>query len=132
MLQEQGAVGTLFVDNSEGTFFVESLKSTNCNEFGFVDYKNLYGIGGVGLVNVVANAEEVEGRSVAKQLRTHITFDDGESCLCVSLGPRLIRARAHRELLEIVVGDGVLTVTPQMQSSARCTLVFSKESLQYL
>jgi Sortilin, neurotensin receptor 3, len=102
---------------------VESLKSTNCNKFGFVDYENLHGIGGVRLANVVANVEEVEGRSVAKQLRTHITFDDGESCLCVSLGPRLIRARARRELLGIVVGDSVLTVTPQMQSSARCTCI---------
>ena len=48
------------------------------NEFGFVDYENLYGIEGVGLANVVSNAEEVEGRNAPKQLQTRITFDDGE------------------------------------------------------
>ena len=79
VLQEQGNVGTLFVSNSNGTFFVESLKDTNRNNFGFVDYENLYGIDGVGLANVVANAEEVEGRGASKQLQTRVTFDDGES-----------------------------------------------------
>ena len=79
MLQDQGAVGTLFVSNSNGTFFVESLKDTNRNEMGFVDYENLYGVDGVGLANVVANAQDVEGRGAQKQLRTVITFDDGSS-----------------------------------------------------
>lgn len=59
---------------------MESLKDTNRNEMGFVDYENLYGVDGVGLANVVANAEEVEGRGALKHLRTVITFDDGE-CL---------------------------------------------------
>ncbi|KAH9941948.1 Oligoxyloglucan reducing end-specific cellobiohydrolase [Amylocystis lapponica] len=79
LLQDQSTVGTLFVSNSNGTFFVESLKDTNRNEMGYVDYENLYGVDGVGLANVVANAEEVEGRHAPKQLQTKITFDDGRT-----------------------------------------------------
>jgi hypothetical protein len=80
MLQDQSSIGTLFVSNSNGTFFVQSLKDTNRNVMGFVDYENLYGVEGVGLANVVANAQEVEGRNVPKQLKTVITFDDGAYC----------------------------------------------------
>ena len=58
MLQDRSTIGTLFVSNSNGTFFVESLKNTNRNNIGFVDYERLYGVDGVSLVNVVANAED--------------------------------------------------------------------------
>jgi len=78
-LQEMSTIGTLFVSNSDGIFFVQSLKDTNRNEMGFVDYENLYGVEGVGLANVVANAEDVEGRGADKKLRSMITFDDGGS-----------------------------------------------------
>ncbi len=74
------SIGTLFVSNSNGTFFVESLKDTNRNEMGYVDYENLYGIEGVGLANIVSNAGDVQGRGSPKQLQTKITFDDGTSC----------------------------------------------------
>ncbi|THH18916.1 hypothetical protein EW146_g2149 [Bondarzewia mesenterica] len=79
MLQDQSTIGTLFMSNSDGTYFVESLKDTNRNEMGFVDYENLYGVEGVGLANIVANAQDVEGRHAQKQLKTMITFDDGSS-----------------------------------------------------
>ncbi|KAJ7695034.1 vacuolar protein sorting/targeting protein 10 [Mycena rosella] len=79
VLQDQGTVGTLFVSNSNGTFFVQSLKDTNRNEMGFVDYERIYGIEGVGIANVVLNAAEVEGRGAPKQLKSLITFDDGSS-----------------------------------------------------
>ncbi|KZV63312.1 Oligoxyloglucan reducing end-specific cellobiohydrolase, partial [Peniophora sp. CONT] len=79
MLGEQGAVGTLFVSNSNGTFFVESLKDTNRNEMGFVDFETLVGVEGVGIANVVANAQDVEGRGASKKLRSMITYDDGSS-----------------------------------------------------
>ena len=79
VLQNSNALGTLFVSNSNGTFFVQSLADTNRNENGFVDYERIYGIDGVGLANVVANAAEVEGGRARKQLRTVITYDDGES-----------------------------------------------------
>ncbi|KAH8981343.1 Oligoxyloglucan reducing end-specific cellobiohydrolase [Lactarius akahatsu] len=79
VLNDSGAVGTLFVSNSNGTYFVESLKDTNRNEVGFIDYETLYGVDGVGLANIVANAQDVEGRDVSKELKTLITFDDGSS-----------------------------------------------------
>ncbi|KAJ7493393.1 vacuolar protein sorting/targeting protein 10 [Mycena galericulata] len=79
VLQDQGTIGTLFVSNSNGTFFVQSLKDTNRNEMGFVDYERIYGIEGIGIANVVMNAEDVEGRGQPKQLKSVITFDDGSS-----------------------------------------------------
>jgi len=79
VLKEMSTIGTLFVSNSNGTYFVESLKDTNRNEMGYVDYESLYGVEGVGLANIVSNAQEVESRRAPKQLRTRITFDDGRS-----------------------------------------------------
>ncbi|KAG2031911.1 vacuolar protein sorting/targeting protein 10 [Suillus americanus] len=69
---------TLFVSNSKGTYFVESLKDTNRNMEGYVNYENIYNVHGVGIANVVAKAQDVESR-MAKQLRSVITFDDGSS-----------------------------------------------------
>ncbi|KDQ61974.1 hypothetical protein JAAARDRAFT_76825 [Jaapia argillacea MUCL 33604] len=79
VLQQQSSIGTLFVSNSNGTYFVESLKDTNRNDMGYVDYENLYGVEGVGIANVVANAQEVEGGTAQKQLKSLITFDDGSN-----------------------------------------------------
>uniref|UniRef100_D8Q2A4 Vacuolar protein sorting/targeting protein 10 n=1 Tax=Schizophyllum commune (strain H4-8 / FGSC 9210) TaxID=578458 RepID=D8Q2A4_SCHCM len=72
-----GATGTLFVSNSNGTYFVESLADTNRNSAGYVDYEHIYGVDGVGLANVVANADQAGTPGVTKRLRTMITFDDG-------------------------------------------------------
>ncbi|THU94129.1 vacuolar protein sorting/targeting protein 10 [Dendrothele bispora CBS 962.96] len=77
VLGDLGAVGTLFVSNSNGTYFVESLKDTNRNEMGYVDYEPIYGVEGVGLANVVSNPEAVEGRHSSKQLKSLITYDEG-------------------------------------------------------
>ncbi|KIJ65382.1 hypothetical protein HYDPIDRAFT_88076 [Hydnomerulius pinastri MD-312] len=79
MLQDQSTIGTLFVSNSNGTFFVESLKDTNRNMAGFVDYENVYGIEGVGIANVVSNAQDVERKNQPKKLKSMITFDDGSN-----------------------------------------------------
>jgi hypothetical protein len=77
VLSESGLVGTLFVSNSNGTYFVESLKDTNRNAEGYIDFETLYGIEGVGLANIVANAQYLDPRNPDKQLKTVITFDDG-------------------------------------------------------
>ena len=77
LTHDKSAIGTLFVSNSNGTFFVESLKNTNRNEMGYVDFENIYGVEGVGLANIVRNPQDVEGRHSGKQLQTRITFDDG-------------------------------------------------------
>ncbi|KAL0567823.1 vacuolar protein sorting/targeting protein PEP1 [Marasmius crinis-equi] len=77
VLREGQTMGTLFVSNSNGTYFVQSLKDTNRNEMGYVDYERVYGVEGVGLANIVGNAGDVEGRRAEKQLQSRITFDDG-------------------------------------------------------
>ncbi|KAG6856320.1 vacuolar protein sorting/targeting protein PEP1, partial [Tephrocybe sp. NHM501043] len=77
VLQDRATIGTLFMSNSNGTFFVESLKDTNRNERGYVDYERMYGVDGIGLANVVANAKDVEGRGASKQIKSVITFNDG-------------------------------------------------------
>ncbi|KAK7677437.1 vacuolar protein sorting/targeting protein PEP1 [Cerrena zonata] len=79
VLQDQGTIGTLFVSNSNGTYFVESLRDTNRNDFGYVDYENLYGIEGVGIANIVSNSEDVEAHRSAKRLQSRITYDDGRT-----------------------------------------------------
>ncbi|TDL26564.1 signal sequence binding protein [Rickenella mellea] len=79
LLHAGSTVGTLFVSNSNGTYFTESLKDTNRNEMGFVDFENLYGVEGVGLANIVKNALDAEGRGAPKQLQSRITFDDGRT-----------------------------------------------------
>ncbi|KAG1874291.1 hypothetical protein F4604DRAFT_1763753 [Suillus subluteus] len=79
VLHDTTTVGTLFVSNSNGTYFVESLTDTNRNMVGYVDYETIYGVEGVGIANVVANAQDVERKMVAKQLRSVITFNDGSS-----------------------------------------------------
>ncbi|ELU44262.1 signal sequence binding protein [Rhizoctonia solani AG-1 IA] len=67
LLHSDAAVGTLFVSNSNGTFFVESLVDTNRNRAGFVDFEDLVGVEGVGIANYVKNAPAVEGHKAAKQ-----------------------------------------------------------------
>ncbi|KAJ7444437.1 Oligoxyloglucan reducing end-specific cellobiohydrolase [Mycena latifolia] len=76
---DHGAIGTLFVSDSNGTFFVQTLKSTNRDEMGVVNYEPVYSVEGFGLANVVTNAEYVEGRGEPKRLKSLITFDDGSS-----------------------------------------------------
>ena len=73
-------IGTLFVSNSNGTFFVESLKDTHRSDAGYVDFEELVGIDGVGLANYVANTRQVDGGKTAKaKLKSVITYDDGSS-----------------------------------------------------
>lgn len=79
LLHSQATVGTFFTSNSNGTYFVESLRDTNRNELGFVDFETIYGIEGIGIANIVSNSRDVEGRGTAKQLRSRITYDDGSS-----------------------------------------------------
>lgn len=78
LVNPTSAIGDLFVSNSEGTEFVVALQDTNRNARGIVDYENLVGLDGVGIANMVANREEVVGWSKDKELRSKITWDDGE------------------------------------------------------
>ncbi|KAG9313252.1 hypothetical protein JVU11DRAFT_6715 [Chiua virens] len=79
MLQDQSTIGTLFISNSNGTYFVESLKDTNRNIGGYVDYENVHGVEGVGVANIVLNSQDVERKNSPKRLRSMITYDDGSN-----------------------------------------------------
>jgi hypothetical protein len=79
LLHPMSAIGTLFVSNSNGTYFVQSLQNTNRNRMGFVDYETIYGVEGVGLANIVENAVEVEGRGSDRIIQSLATFDDGSN-----------------------------------------------------
>lgn len=104
------AVGTLFVSNSNGTYFVESLKNTNRNNAGYVDFEDIVGVDGVGLANVVANADEVDGRKAEKKIRSVITFDDGKSFAFWS----------HERFLQVIFGPvRPVVVTPQTADARR-------------
>uniref|UniRef100_A0A0W0FD49 VPS10 domain-containing protein n=1 Tax=Moniliophthora roreri TaxID=221103 RepID=A0A0W0FD49_MONRR len=95
VMQDSGTIGTLFVSNSNGTYFTQSLKDTNRNEAGYVDYERIYGLEGVGLANIVANPDQVEGGwGVEKMLKSRITWDDGRSWKDIQ--PPLHDARGNR------------------------------------
>lgn len=82
LTHSQATLGTLFMSNSNGTYFVESLQNTNRNAFGFVDFEDVYGAEGVGLANFVDNAQEVDKGDWGherKKIKSVITFDDGRS-----------------------------------------------------
>lgn len=86
-------IGDLFVSDSKGTDFVISLRDTNRNERGTVDFENLVGLDGIGVANLVDNREEVVGWGKDKQLRSVITFNDGQPILSssksIALSPHL-------------------------------------------
>ncbi|CAA7261975.1 unnamed protein product [Cyclocybe aegerita] len=77
-LQDKGSIGTLFVSNSNGRFFVESLKDTDRNSAGYVNSERIYGVEGIGLANIVSNAQDVEGRGAEKRV-CHTS--DAETCI---------------------------------------------------
>jgi hypothetical protein len=80
LVHPQAAIGDLFVSNPNGTEFVLSLRDTNRNSRGIVDYESLVGLDGVGVANIVGNREEVVGWGKPKEIQSRITWDDGASC----------------------------------------------------
>lgn len=128
MLQDQSTIGTLFVSNSNGTYFVESLKDTNRNLAGYVDYENVHGVAGVGIANMVLNAQEVERKNVLKKLRSMITFDDGTSrnsprpwYLCLTLWKVATgRLSVHRRQISMASRFHATFLTLM---NARCTCI---------
>jgi hypothetical protein len=71
-------VGTLFLSDADGIYFVEALADTNRNNQGYVDYEGLTGLEGIGLANVVGNSREVLMGRESKKLKSLMTYDDGK------------------------------------------------------
>ncbi|KAF2088167.1 glycosyl hydrolase [Saccharata proteae CBS 121410] len=68
--------GTILKSNSNGTEYVLSISEVNRNVLGYVDFEKMQGLEGVALINVVANAEEVD-KGAVKKLKSMITHNDG-------------------------------------------------------
>ena len=68
--------GSIIKSNSNGTSYVLSIQHVNRNRVGYVDFEKMLGLEGVAIVNVVANAEEVNA-GAAKKLQTMVTHNDG-------------------------------------------------------
>jgi hypothetical protein len=79
LLRQHSTIGTLFVSNSNGTFFTESLRNTNRSPRGFVDFEAVYGVEGVGIANIVDNADEIPPDGSGKRVRSKVTFDGGRT-----------------------------------------------------
>ena len=74
------AMGVLFNSNSNGTYFTESVRHTNRNYDGIVDFEKIQNIQGIVMVNVVENWQELEKNLRArKKVRSRISFDDGRT-----------------------------------------------------
>lgn len=77
---QQSPVGSLFMSNSNGTYFTRSIDGTNRAKTGLVDFEQVSGIEGIVLVNVVKNLEEVRRRPLAdKEIESKISFDGGRT-----------------------------------------------------
>lgn len=74
-------IGTLFMSNSNGSYFTRSLSNTNRNDNGIVDFEKVQNIDGILLANIVTNYEEVKSNphTAKKQIQSRISFDDGIS-----------------------------------------------------
>ncbi|KAG0798808.1 hypothetical protein G6F22_003854 [Rhizopus arrhizus] len=68
--------GTIFNSNSNGTYYVDSLKNANRNEMGIVDFEKMQGIEGIAIANVVTNPNQAN-RGDHKVLSTQMTADAG-------------------------------------------------------
>ncbi|KAI9281076.1 hypothetical protein BY458DRAFT_499521 [Sporodiniella umbellata] len=71
-----GEYGSILTSNSNGTYYVDSLKYANRNSEGIVDFEKMQGIEGIALANVVTNSNQAN-RGDRKMLSTHITVDAG-------------------------------------------------------
>ncbi|GMK59242.1 hypothetical protein CspeluHIS016_0702570 [Cutaneotrichosporon spelunceum] len=89
VLSSRKGMGTLFVSSSHGTQFVQSLRDTNRNERGIVDYEQIYGLEGVGIANTVVNKDEVLG-GFDKKLFSWISYDDGSSWTNIKPPPKKV------------------------------------------
>jgi hypothetical protein len=69
--------GTIIKSNSNGTSYVMSLNAVDRDTSGYVDFEKMFGLEGVAMVNVVANADSKNYKKEHKKLKTMITHNDG-------------------------------------------------------
>ncbi|CAD6451622.1 4f5da8aa-a384-4053-8299-a29c712be5fe [Sclerotinia trifoliorum] len=69
--------GSIIKSNSNGTSYVLSLNAVNRDSAGYVDFEKMFGLEGVAVVNVAANAGSKNYKKEKKKLKTWITHNDG-------------------------------------------------------
>ncbi|PMD41536.1 Oligoxyloglucan reducing end-specific cellobiohydrolase [Hyaloscypha variabilis F] len=69
--------GSIIKSNSNGTFYTMALENVDTDHLGYVDFEKMFGIEGVAMVNVVANAWSKNFDNEGKILKTMITHNDG-------------------------------------------------------
>jgi hypothetical protein len=71
--------GTLYLSNSNGTYFTTSLSHTNRDSSGIVDAERIPGTLGTTVANIVSNWEEIQrtNPNLDKKLHTQITYNNG-------------------------------------------------------
>ncbi|ORX80565.1 Oligoxyloglucan reducing end-specific cellobiohydrolase [Basidiobolus meristosporus CBS 931.73] len=71
--------GNMFVSNSNGSFYTNSLEYTNRNDRGIVDYERVQGVEGIVLSNIVTNWKAVDRSQgyAEKAIQSKISFDNG-------------------------------------------------------
>jgi hypothetical protein len=75
--QEGLEYGSLIKSNSNGTFYTMSLENVDVDSPGYVDFEKMFGIEGVAMVNIVANARSKNIENEGKMLKSVITHNDG-------------------------------------------------------
>ena len=68
--------GTILKSNWNGTYFGTSIENVNRDERGYVDFEKIIGLDGIGIINIVSNAETAAVTGT-KELQTRITHNDG-------------------------------------------------------
>jgi hypothetical protein len=68
--------GSILKSNSNGTFYTMALENVDTDHLGYVDFEKMFGIEGVAMVNVVANAWSANFENEGKMLKTMITHND--------------------------------------------------------
>lgn len=79
--QRSRRLGTLFISNANGTDFVETLRDTHRSDMGWVEFSEIAGVQGAGVINYVGNAQDIDygGWVVPVELKTLVTYNDGSS-----------------------------------------------------
>ena len=75
--EENLEYGSIIKSNSNGTFYTMALENVDTDRVGYVDFEKMFGIEGVAMVNVVANAWSKNFDNEGKMLKTMITHNDG-------------------------------------------------------
>ncbi|OMH79249.1 Vacuolar protein sorting/targeting protein 10 [Zancudomyces culisetae] len=86
--------GTLYISNSNGTYYKKALEHVNRNKDGYVDFEMIAGMNSTILANIVTNHNSVFG-SKKKQLRTVISVDAGSTWRYLNAPKKPLKGKSY-------------------------------------